>query len=648
MQALRERRSHRPSVVSPAQGSAQFNLKHVAAQLAKGRSPFNWSRLLCGLAAAFNGILFIYNYLTLSKIRSSSFPPATASQSPPPITWNHHGVYDYFVTIYAYDRPRHLLNLLRDIAREADMASLSVGVNVIDDNSYACTFPPVSRNIYNTKDSFVQNDGNDTLYEVPLPASLTSCVASHRFRFVEQFLHTRRWRLFISPYRHGRRRYWHLIRHAHTLLKPVNSRFYLFLPDDDRLPFNFFPSVFSAWDSIHDPRKLTLMLHVEKSREHVAVWTDFIPQSMGPHTNITRIGWVESGNFICSRDFLEFFNWTFPSISPRRWIDNPPISSGVGATMSQLIHDARYKMYRTNFSFVAHVGITLSKMNAAFRDPRIPALRTMYFADGESRYEALLNEAHTVTCSVASHWLRDATLHAAVYSLAHQVDHLNVYLNGYDDTVIPHYLQAPFITVVHSQSAGGDIGDVGKFFWANKITTDWHATVDDDIVYPEDYIDRLLRFRKSFRQSKRVVVGVHGIQIKEDWLRPASGTGRRVHGRGYYGSREVWMATENVSEAVNVHIIGTGTMLYKPSEIGVIDLSQVFPKPNMADIWFALLMQRLGIPMMVVPHEAGWITEVDGTFDDSIYKRASSRRSAEREQTQAALSIPKWRLFHTS
>lgn len=668
MQALRERRPHRVYHTPPP--AQRHDVMQPGSPLKHSQSSTSIYRRF-GILYLCIAIQTVINFLlaisllssrwatTLSPVHANSPSTPAHSQklgtSPSASSSSSSTRYDCYVTIYAYDRPKHLLKLLRDIAREADAAQLSVGVNVIDDNSYGCQFDPVKRNVFQLNtDSAAQNDknnhinDNDVLVRVPLPDTLP-CAASHRFAHVEQFVHTRQWSLHVSKYRHGRRRYWHLVSQAHHQLRYITAQYYLFLPDDDRLSHGFFPSVINIWRGISDSRKLTLMLHVEATREHVAVWTDVIPRRV-EGKNVSRIGWVESGNFICTRELLTFLNWSFPAIPPRRWLDNPPISSGVGATLSQLIHVAHHRMYRTDKSFVAHVGVTLSKMNAQFRQPNVAALQTKYYVDGEAAYDRLLEDAATVTASMASHWVREASLHAAVHSLATQVDHLNVYLNGYDD--VPAFLHAPFITAVLGNenmgkggSGTGDLGDVGKFFWANNLTTEFHATVDDDIIYPPDYVARLLAFREQFHPP--VVVGVHGIRLRQEVLHAHLTTGQRRtrHGQGYYASREVWMATEKVEQAVNVHIIGTGTMLYKADEIGALILRDTFPSPNMADVWFGLLAQRLQMPMVIMPHEAGWLAEVPGTFDDSIYKRATKRRSADRQQTQAVLSIPDWRVF---
>lgn len=629
MDTLRFRRRDRPS------GPSQH---FIATKPSSQQRPtlFQWPVLL--ILLQFVVIITLLWFQFSPDNSPAAAPNASTSSTLPIVKHKQDGEnlvrYDCYVTIYAYDRPRQLYALLSDIAREADASGLRIGVNVIDDNSYGCTFDPVGENVF---ESSTSDDVGIHLVKVPLEkASALPCVARHRFARSEHLMQTRNWHMYIAKYRHARRRYWNLVRTAHKLLHSINSDHYLFLPDDDRLATGFFTQVLGLWRALDDAKKLTLMLHVEETRESVPVWTDFKPRVIGG--GLQRIGWVESGNFLCTDDFLQFMNWSFPRVPIKRWIDNPTISSGVGSTLSEIIYGAGKRMFRTQKSFVAHIGVSLSKMNAEFRAKNTGALLTKYFADGDDRYRTLLEEAATVTASIASQWIREPALHSVVQSLAHQVDHLNVYLNGYDS--VPPYLLAPYITVLRSQdqTSKGDIGDIGKFFWCNDLSTEFHVTADDDIFYPPDYVTKLLGFWRTFQSP--VVVGAHGIRIKQQDLKPSSG--RR--GKGYYGSREVWMATENVPKPVNVHIIGTGTMLYRSSDIGNLDIDAVFKQPNMADVWFGLLAQKLKLPMMIIPHASGWIREVPGTFEDSIYKKSTRSRTTERHQTQAARSINQWTL----
>jgi hypothetical protein len=594
----------------------------------------------------FAFMILLLREKTMPAERPASLPSPVSSQ--PFLT---HVV----VTVYSYDRPTDLYRLLTDIS-DRSSSGLRVAVHVLDDNSLSCQAPsgPASSNFF---EAFQPDFPLPITQLIPSHLSesdpLAACTSRRRFRHVEALIRRNEalgWKLFVSHYRHGRRRYWHLVHMSHALLRSYSMSspdsvlsshvvpYFLFLPDDVRLASDFFERATRAWDSVEDDRKLTLMLHIEASREHAAVWTDLQPIHVTD--DLIRIGWVESGNFIARSEFLDFFNWSFPRVPIQRWVDNPPISSGVGAHMSEVMHSAGRTMYRTHTSLLAHVGVTLSKMNAAFRDVGKPAHRTLYFVDGDDVYEQLLLQAATVTASIASVWYREAALHASVDSLAPQVDHINVYLNGYD--VVPAYLRVPYVTaLLSSDSPLGDIGDVGKFYWADQLRTEFHVTADDDIVYPDDYVQVMIGYlTKSFLAP--AIVGLHGIIIEQDLLLPANG--RR--GKGYYGSRRVFMGVEDVLESHNVHILGTGTVVYRVSDLNPLDVPGVFQSANMADIWLGIRAQELSLPMVVMPHVGNWITTVDGTFGDSIYTQATKgvHRKGDRSQTAATISIAPWKL----
>jgi hypothetical protein len=564
-----------------------------------------------------------------------------------------------FVTVYSYDRPADLHRLLSDIADRAASAAaangIRVAVHVLDDNSLGC-LPPPGPSSSNFFDAFRPDDPLPLTQLIPQLGgrdAVVACSARRRFRFVESLIQLHEesgWKLFVSHYRHGRRRYWHLIHMSHSLLRPYtagmksegslgSTPYLIFLPDDVRLASGFFELTIALWGAVLDKRKLTLMLHIESSREHVAVWTDLRPERVSQ--DLVRIGWVESGNFMAGPDFVRFFNWSFPRVPIERWVDNPPISSGVGAYMSEAIHEAGYRMYRTSSSLVAHVGVTLSKMNGEFRDMHKPAHRTLYFADGEDAYEEVLLQAPTVTASIASVWHREVALYAAIDSLAPQVDHINVYLNGYD--VVPTFLDVPYVTaLLSSKSPRGDIGDVGKFFWANELKTAFHLTADDDIVYPRNFVDVMAGHLGRYFDSG-AVVGLHGIVIEHDKLIPSNGR----QSMGYYRSRKVFMGVgEDVEEFQNVHILGTGTVVYRVSDFEPFDIARVFRSANMADVWFGILAQQLGLSMMVVPHAKDWIMSLEGTYNYSIYSQATRKRSrsGDSAQTRAAISAAPWKL----
>lgn len=84
------------------------------------------------------------------------------------------------------------------------------------------------------------------------------------------------------------------------------------------------------------------------------------------------------------------------------------------------------------------------------------------------------------------------------------------------------------------QNALGDIGDRGKFYWAGKLAAEYMVPADDDIIYPPNYVERMVSFMNGFEPP--VVVGLHGIVLLSHKMKLASG-----RSMGYYASREVHM-----------------------------------------------------------------------------------------------------------
>lgn len=191
---------------------------------------------------------------------------------------------------------------------------------------------------------------------------------------------------------------------------------------------------------------------------------------------------------------------------------------------------------------------------------------------------------HTAPVSVtlaSVPWRRDH-LERVVRGLLPQVDHLGVYLNGYDD--VPAVLEHPRIWVARSQDHG-DRRDNGKFFFAARLPRGHHLTVDDDIDYPSDHVAQLVARVEQY--DRRAVVGLHGVVVSE----PVT---------SYFGSasRSVRHFSRPLAVDEAVHVLGTGTtaMHTDALRLGPDDL----PTTGMADVWLAVAAHARGIPLVAV------------------------------------------------
>ena len=192
-----------------------------------------------------------------------------------------------------------------------------------------------------------------------------------------------------------------------------------------------------------------------------------------------------------------------------------------------------------------------------------------------------------VTIGIATIPERWQALLEALASLEGQADAVFVYCNGLDAR--PEYLPAWVKCLT-----GPDAGDAGKFAPATMgIAGDVHVTCDDDLIYPPNFVQRLVEGVERYNCP----VSFHGRRQKA----PTASYYRGVHhGLPCLGF---------VPFDQDCTVIGTGCMAFRPADVPVRDAD--FFAPNMADILFSRRCAELGVPRMVLAHAAGYIRHSD-------------------------------------
>lgn len=228
---------------------------------------------------------------------------------------------------------------------------------------------------------------------------------------------------------------------------------------------------------------------------------------------------------------------------------------------------------------------------------------------------------------IASIPSRVKTLEKTIHSLLKQVDSIGVYLNGWD--YIPEYLNNDKITIVRSQD-NGDYGDAGKFYWIDNYEG-YYFSCDDDIIYPDDYIEKTIK--KIEENRRRAVIGFHGTIIKDDF-------------KDYYSihSRKVCHFNEYIEKDTTVHIIGTGTLGFHTSTIEV--KFKDFITPNMADIYFARLGQNQKVKFIIQKHNSNvmYSLEDNSSISKSGINKDNSNYDTSNLQNEIIKSID-WKLY---
>jgi glycosyltransferase involved in cell wall biosynthesis len=194
-----------------------------------------------------------------------------------------------------------------------------------------------------------------------------------------------------------------------------------------------------------------------------------------------------------------------------------------------------------------------------------------------------------VVAGVATIKSRITALRDMVESILPQIDELIVYQNDYADEF--EFLRHPKIQVLNAATTGQNMGDAGKFFKVTDYPNAIYFSLDDDLLYPPDYVERTLQYLREY--NYQVIVTSHGRNLRPD------ATSYYKHAADYYP------ALKDLLDPHFVQFGGTGVMAFD-TELVKISF-QDFKAPNMADIWMALYARQADIPLLVFPHAAGWL-----------------------------------------
>jgi hypothetical protein len=155
--------------------------------------------------------------------------------------------------------------------------------------------------------------------------------------------------------------------------------------------------------------------------------------------------------------------------------------------------------------------------------------------------------------------------------------------------------------------SSGDAGDQMKFA-ACANAPDIFLAVDDDLIYPPDYVATTLAWLDKYPDR---IISYHG------WVAGAHGD-----------HIENYRCMEALDDPREVDVAGTGVCAFHISTIR--PLIEDFRGPNQADLWLAILAERKGVGRVVVPHPERWFgyTEWPRTIWHDTAQRLGGRFDA--------------------
>jgi len=230
-----------------------------------------------------------------------------------------------------------------------------------------------------------------------------------------------------------------------------------------------------------------------------------------------------------------------------------------------------------------------------------------------------------IVATCASLATREPLLRRAVESLLPQVDALCIYLNGYQR--IPDFLRHPRVLyAVLSSEAGYRAGEAKFWFFDadqfKAVPAPWAPdtvgiTFDDDIVYPPDYVERMVA---SLDRHPGSIACVHGSIVTSPFV-------------GWRESRRNVHFADSLAREARVHVPGTGTMAFRvrdwPFKLTDYEWS------HCCDVAAGVFALRRGVEVWCVPRRNGWLKALATPSRGSSVSR--QRISADVDQVETKL-----------
>ncbi|ETX13463.1 hypothetical protein OCH239_10125 [Roseivivax halodurans JCM 10272] len=197
----------------------------------------------------------------------------------------------------------------------------------------------------------------------------------------------------------------------------------------------------------------------------------------------------------------------------------------------------------------------------------------------------------TVGC-MATFPARFPILRETVASIAPQLDALYLYVN---ETIegLPDLSDLGTIHVLDGREHAGNISANGKAYSLHYLSRCRVFTLDDDFVYPPDYVAHNLSILELF--GGRCVVTTHGgvLPPRVDW---------------YYERTKVFRSQREVRHLQLCSLAGTGTACFDQRTID-IDLDDVLAEV-MLDLKVSLAARKSGLPIWVLPRPNDWLRAI--------------------------------------
>lgn len=217
-----------------------------------------------------------------------------------------------------------------------------------------------------------------------------------------------------------------------------------------------------------------------------------------------------------------------------------------------------------------------------------------------------------IVANLATYPPRRDSLLRVVDAIAPQVDRMNVVLNQYQ--TVPEELTG--LANVHPVIPPEDTKDVGKFF-PDCSTADYVFLVDDDIVFPADYVVSTIDRFNALGPSG-YIASYHASIYLRPRLKPkwSSIRDRLTYRRYPANFRRVFTFYKALEAPVVVDQIASGVAVLRGRDMpgyAFMRDSQKF-----VDVRLATWVHQQGLTPVVLPRDAEWLQPI--RYEETIYE----------------------------